>query len=74
MPRFALLQNGSDVARHQRSDVNQAYEDCCARLSASIGVEYSFESFYDEGVGPLLDGLNVDDFDCVVLSSNASAL
>lgn len=71
MPRFALLQNGSDVARHQRSDVNVAYDECAGALSAAVGVHFSFESFFDEAVGPMLDGLTIDDFACLVFASNA---
>lgn len=71
MPRFALLQDGSDVGRHARSDVIGVYEACAVTLTKEIGVHFSFEPFYDQTAASLFDGLSVDKFECIVFASNA---
>lgn len=70
MPRVALIQDGTEVARQKYADVADFFRDCCTALS-NEGLTYSLEIFTDDAVGFLLNGISQDQFDCLVFASNA---
>ena len=70
MPRIAVVQNGTDVARSSWADVVSCYEDACALLSQPGG-EFTPTFYADESVAPLLESLNVSELDCIVFATNA---
>src|SRR5690242_18630529 len=70
MPRVALIQDGTEVARQKYADVADFFRDCCAELSGE-GLTYTLEIFTDDAVGFLLKGISQDQFDCLVFASNA---
>ena len=59
MPKIALIQDGTEVARQWVADVAASFERSCALLSESDVEEYSLRVFTDEAVGSLLDGVDV---------------
>ena len=71
MPRFAVIQDGTETVRQRFADVVDCYKTCAADLSDGRFVQFSFEVFTDERVGPLLEALDPDDWACVVFASNA---
>jgi len=70
MPRIAVVQNGTDVARSSWADVVDCYQESC-RLLSGPGVEFTATFVVDDAVGPLLDGLDGSDIACVVFASNS---
>jgi hypothetical protein len=72
MPKIALIQDGTEVARQRFADVVGAFERCTASLSDGRFAQFSFDVFTDEDVDLLLDGLERDKADCLVFASNAA--
>jgi hypothetical protein len=70
MPRVAVIQNGTDVARSSWADVVRCYQDSCGLLSGHGG-DFTPEFVVDAAVGPLLDGLDRSDIACLVFATNA---
>jgi hypothetical protein len=70
MPRIAVVQDGTELARQTDADITGCYEACCAVLSRD-GSEYEPQIFTDQAAAAMLKGLTAEDFDCVVFASNA---
>lgn len=70
MARFAVIQDGTELARQTEADITGRFEQCGELLSADGG---SFQPtiYTDEAVGPLLDRISVDEYQCLVVASNA---
>jgi hypothetical protein len=70
MARFAVIQDGTELARQTEADITGCFEQCGELLSADGG---SFQPaiYTDEAVGPLLDRIHPDEFQCLVVASNA---
>jgi hypothetical protein len=71
LPKFALIQDGTETARQQRADVRECFERCCEALSDGRLTRFSFEVFPDEAVSGLLNSADPDEWDCLVFASNA---
>lgn len=71
MPRIALIQNGTEVARQGFADIAGVFERCCATLSQEAAADFSLQVFTDEDVGYLLDGIVRDEWASLVFASNA---
>ena len=71
MPGIALIQDGTEVARQWIADVEAVFE-CCRRSLSDYGVEeFALSVFTDEDATYLLDGLDRDEWACLVFASNA---
>jgi hypothetical protein len=70
MPRVAIIQDGTEVARQTEADITGCFEACSELLSRD-GNDYDIRLFQDEAAGALLEVITVEDFDCVVFASNA---
>jgi hypothetical protein len=70
MPRVAIIQDGTEVARQTEADITGCFEACTDLLSRD-GNAYDIRLFPDEAAGALLQAITVEDFDCVVFASNA---
>ena len=71
MPGIALIQDGTEVARQWIADVEAVFDQCRRSLS-DCGVEkFALSVFADEDAAYLLDGLDSDEFACLVVASNA---
>jgi hypothetical protein len=70
MARFAVIQDGTELARQTEADIAGCFERCGELLSVDGG---SFEPtiYTDEAVGPLLDRITADEYRCLVVASNA---
>jgi hypothetical protein len=71
MPRVALIQDGTEVARQRYADVSELFRACCEDLSSARGLQFSLHTFVDDSVRLLLNGITPDEFDCMVFASNA---
>lgn len=70
MPRIAVVQDGTELARQTDADITGYYEACCEVLSRD-GSGYEAQIFTDQAAAAVLKGLAAEDFDCVVFASNA---
>lgn len=70
MPRIAVIQDGTELARQTDADITGCFEQCCALLSAD-GVAFTSRVFTDEAVDYLLGRLDPDEYGCVIVTSNA---
>jgi hypothetical protein len=70
MPKIALIQNGTEITR-QLAGVVETFEACCHELSDGRFTEFSSKLFLDEEVGFLLDGIDSEEWACLVFASNA---
>lgn len=68
MPRIAVIQDGTEVARQRFADVIGEFEKCRTLLSAD-GNTFSLSVFIDDEVESLINDINR--FDCLVFASNA---
>jgi hypothetical protein len=71
MPRIALVQDGTEVARQRYADVLERFLRCREQLSSTRGLDFSLEPFTDDRVRFLLSGISPEEFDCIVFASNA---
>jgi hypothetical protein len=71
MPRIALIQDGTEVARQRFADVASRFQLCCETLSKEGIDTFSVRVFTDEDVGYLLDGIERDEWQCLAFASNA---
>jgi hypothetical protein len=70
LPRVAIIQDGTEVARQVYADIASSFERCCDMLSLD-GSEFVPTTFTDEAVGYLLDRIDPAEYACLVFSSNA---
>jgi ethanolamine utilization microcompartment shell protein EutS len=70
VPRIAVVQDGTELARQTEADVADCFERCCAMLSAN-GPVFSSRTFTDDTIGYLLEHIDPDEYSCLVLASNA---
>jgi len=70
VPKIAIIQDGTEVARQTYADVNRGFEDACELLSRD-GLDFSAQVSTDEAVAYLLDGIDPEEYACVVFASNA---
>lgn len=70
MPRIAVVQDGTELARQTDADITGCYEACCEVLSHD-GSRYESQVFTDQAAGAMLEGVTAEDFDCLVFASNA---
>jgi len=70
MPRIAVIQDGTELARQTDADIAGAFEACCEILSAD-GTRFEVQTFTDEAAGFLLDGLSSEEFGCLCFASNS---
>ncbi|HEX2382706.1 MAG TPA: hypothetical protein VHI95_08730 [Acidimicrobiales bacterium] len=70
MPKIAVVQDGTELARQTDADITGCFEECCALLSAD-GPSFTSEVFMDEEARFLLDGLDPREHQCLVITSNA---
>ena len=71
MPNVALIQDGTEVARQRFADVGATFERCRAMLCEDGYTNFSFTVFMDEEVDLLLDGIDPNNWACLVFASNA---
>jgi hypothetical protein len=71
VPRIALIQDGTEVARQRFADVAGVFERACATLSQEASADFALRAFTDEDVGYLLDGIEREEWSCLVFASNA---
>jgi hypothetical protein len=71
MPRIALVQDGTEVARQRYADVLERFLRCRDELSSTRGLDFSLQVFTDDAVRFLLSGISPEEFDCIVFASNA---
>jgi len=71
VPGIALIQDGTEVARQWIADVAAVFERCCRSLSEYGVEEFALSIFTDEDAVYLLDGLDRDEWACLVFASNA---
>ena len=71
MPGIALIQDGTEVARQWIADVAAVFDRCCGSLSERGVEEFALSVFTDEDAAYLLDGLDRDEWACLVFASNA---
>lgn len=71
MPRIAVIQDGTEVARQRFADVADRFEACCQRLSTEGLGEFTTHVFTDEATFDLFDGLDSGEWQCVAFASNA---
>lgn len=71
MPRIALIQDGTEVARQRFADVASRFRLVCETLSKEEADSFSMRVFTDEDVGYLLDGIERDEWQCLAFASNA---
>jgi hypothetical protein len=70
MPRIAVVQDGTELARQTDADIAGTFEECCEILSAD-GTKFEVQTFTDEAAGFLLDGLSSEEFACLCFASNS---
>jgi hypothetical protein len=70
MARFAVIQDGTELARQTEADITGCFEQCAELLSAD-GASFEPTIYTDEAVGPLLDRISSEEFQCLVVASNA---
>src|SRR5438067_1807199 len=70
MPKIAVVQDGTELARQTDADVTGCFDECCTLLSAD-GTPFSAEVFMDEEARFLFDGLDPREHACLVIASNA---
>jgi hypothetical protein len=70
MPRIAVVQDGTELARQTDADISGCFEACCELLSAD-GTAYEHTVFTDEAATAMLQGLDAHDYDCIVFASNS---
>ena len=70
MPKVAVIQDGTELARQAYADIAGCFERSCELISAD-GLEFTVQIFTDEGVGFLLDQIESGDYACLVFASNA---
>jgi hypothetical protein len=70
MARFAVIQDGTELARQTEADITGCFEQCGELLSADGGA-FEPTTYTDEAVGPLLDRISPDEYQCLVVASNA---
>jgi len=70
VPRFAVIQDGTELARQTDADITGCYEECSELLSAD-GTPFAVTVFTDEAVGFLLDRIDPGEYQCLVIASNA---
>ena len=71
MPRVALIQDGTEVARQRFADVRETFDACRRLLSDDGYVPFTFEEFTDEEVDFLLESVDPREWSCLVFASNA---
>lgn len=71
LPRFALIQDGTETVRQRFADVLACFERCAEELSDDRFTRFEFDVFTDERVGPLLESVDPADWGCLVFASNA---
>jgi hypothetical protein len=71
VPRIALIQDGTEVARQRFADVESRFRLTCEMLSREGPDMFSVRVFTDEDVGYLLDGIERDEWQCLAFASNA---
>jgi hypothetical protein len=71
VPRFALIQDGTETTRQRFADVLGCFKRCASDLSDQRFSQFSFEVFTDERVGALLETVDPDEWACLVFASNA---
>src|SRR6266545_2150589 len=70
MPRIAVIQDGTELARQTDADITGCFERCCELLSAD-GSRFTATTFTDEAVGPLLVRVDPREYGALVIASNA---
>jgi hypothetical protein len=70
MPRVAVIQDGTELARQTDADITGCFERCCEILSGD-GTTFEVQIFTDEAASFLLDGINRDEYASLVFASNA---
>jgi hypothetical protein len=70
VPKIAVIQDGTELARQTDADISGLFEAICGELSRD-GLAFESQLFTDEAVVGLLDGLTPRDFPCLVIASNA---
>jgi hypothetical protein len=70
VPRIAVIQDGTELARQTDADVAGCFERCCELLSADGGT-FTAQVFTDDSVGYLLEHADSGEYQCLVLASNA---
>lgn len=71
IPKIALIQDGTEVGRQWFGDVVGHLQRCCDRLSDGRFVHFSLHVFTDDDIGFLLDGLSLEEWQCLVFASNS---
>jgi hypothetical protein len=71
MPKIALIQDGTEVARQRFADVASRFRLVCETLSREGIDDFSIDVYTDEDVGYLLDGIERDEWQCLAFASNA---
>jgi hypothetical protein len=69
--KIALIQDGTEVTRQRFADVSGVFQQCCGRLGEERFVDFSIEQQTDDEVVPLLDGVDPEEWSCLVFASNA---
>ncbi len=70
MPKIAIIQDGTEVARQSYADITGCFERCTVALSRD-GVDLAVHTFTDEAVEHLLDHVHPDEYACLVFASNS---
>jgi hypothetical protein len=70
VPRIAVIEDGTELARQTDADITGCFEQCCSLLSAD-GPTFSAQVFTDEAAGYLIERVNPDEHACLVVASNA---
>ena len=71
MPRIAVIQDGTEVARQRFADVAHRFESCCVSLSSEGLGGFTAHVFTDEDILGLLEGVDSDEWHCLAFASNA---
>lgn len=71
MPKVAVIQDGTEVARQRFADVAASFVRCGDLLGGEPYLDFTLQTFTDEQVDFLLDAIDRREWSCIVFASNA---
>jgi hypothetical protein len=71
VPRIAVIQDGTEVARQRFADVSVRFQACCENLSREGVGEFTAQTFVDDDTLDLFAALDPDEWGCLAFASNA---
>jgi hypothetical protein len=71
VPKVAVIQDGTEIARQRFADVTASFARCGDLLGGEPYLDFTLQTFTDEQVDFLLDGIDRREWSCLVFASNA---